>query len=276
VVALALLAGPACGPPGLIDEPLPAPARRFLVGNESRHDLFATTLAGRRGALVCVGGDHCYTLAALADAERLYIIDHDPRVIALHAELGARIAAAADPTELLAGLSRPPTGELAGSWTAVTDHLRRVATRRRSWLADPGLHARVHRLSTNSAIEAVVGDVAGDRTMASIARSAQAQGLPITAVYLSNVEETLPDRHALRANLAALPRSPDAVLLRTLFREDWPAADGLWSYQAHVLADVLNSDAPTLAAVIAEAEQRGALRIDSAVRGFSTIDAGPS
>lgn len=255
-----LVAG--CGAPALEAEELPAPTRRFLVGNEGRHELFAPALAGRGGALLCVGGDHCYTLAALAGAERLYVVDHDRRVVDLHAELAGRIAAADSPAALLAGLSRAPAGDLARRWAIVADHLRGVAGRRRSWLADAELYARVRGLWAEGRVEAVVGDVAGARAMPSIARAARARGLVFTAVYLSNVEETLADRAGLRRNLEALPRSPDAALLRTFFDAAVPAADGLWSYQVEALAGYLaRSGAP----------RPGAMRVDPREPGLSTI-----
>jgi hypothetical protein len=115
----------ACGEPAALQaEDLPAPARRFVVGNEGRHDLFGEALAGRGGALLCVGGDHCYTLLALAGAEAAYLLDHDRRVVDLHAELGARVvgggrrrraargprraARAGEPRGGVAGHHRPP------------------------------------------------------------------------------------------------------------------------------------------------------------------------
>lgn len=266
----------ACGEPAALQaEDLPAPARRFVVGNEGRHDLFGEALAGRGGALLCVGGDHCYTLLALAGAEAAYLIDHDRRVIELHAELGARVIDAPDADELLAGLAAPPTQvSLAAAWPAVTDHLRRVAARPSTWLSDPVLYARSREAWRTGAVHPLLGDLAGDRAMASIARSARDRGLFFTAIYLSNAEETLVERGALRRNLAGLPRAPGSVLLRTFFLPDWPAADGLWSYQVHGVEHYLAraGDPPMdLAAIVADARARGELRVDREQPGLSTI-----
>ncbi|MBK7826435.1 hypothetical protein [Nannocystis sp.] len=264
---------PAPAPPALVDEALPAPARRFLVGNETAHDLFARELAGRRGALLGVGGDACYTLMALADSERAYLLDHDPQVVALHRALGPRIAATPDPEQFLAALTTPPNPELAASWPAITAHLRRVAARPHTWLSDPGLYARVHRLWQTGAVSPVLGDLGGALAMPTIAAHAAHAGLTFTVVYLSNVEESLPDRRRLDENLAALPRDPDALVLRTLHRPDWPAAD-LWSYQSHALTALLARDRDRLgdlAAILADAATRGALTFTPQAPAHSTI-----
>jgi hypothetical protein len=269
-------------PPALDAEELAAPERRFVVGNEGRHDVFAAALAGRGGAALCVGGDHCYTIAALAGADRLFVVDHDARVIAVHRELGARVAAAATAEELLAGLAAAPVdAELAAAWPVVREHLGgRVAARAGTWLSDPVLYARSHALWRSGAVHAVVGDLAGARAMASVARAAREGGYEFTAVYLSNVEETIADRGRLRANLAELPRAAGSALLRTFYLEDWAAADGLWSYQVHALDHYLEraGDPPMgLAEILADAASRGELRVDAGQPGLSFVESrGPS
>ena len=255
-----LLALLACAPaPSLVDEPLPAPAKRFLIGNETRHDLFAAALRERRGAFLGVGGDACYTLMALAASEHGYLLDHDPQVVALHRELGPRIAAAPTPARFLADLATPPPAGLAASWPAVTAHLHRVAARPRTWLADADLYHHVHTLWRSDAVHPVLGDLEGHDALPSIARVAAHRGHRFTVLYLSNVEETLPDRGRLDQNLAALPRGPSAIVLRTLHRPDWPAAD-LWSYQTH-----------DLGALLGDAATSGSLSFDPKNPGLSSI-----
>lgn len=265
----ALLLG--CGPPApLVAEDLPAPQRRFIVGNEARHDLFAPTLTGRGGAFLCVGGDHCYTLLALASADVAVLLDHDPRVIELHHELGRRLAAA-DPAAFLASLGTPAAG-LTESWPIITDHLHRVAERRSTWLSDPVLYARLRERW--HVVHPVVGDLAGEQTLPSIAAFVRTRDHTFTAIYLSNAEETLTDRGRLRRNLAALPRSADCVLMRTFYLPDWPAADGLWSYQVHSLSDYLlhAGDPPAeMATIVADARARGVLHIDASQPAFSIV-----
>ncbi len=264
----------ACAPaaPALVDEALPAPTRRFLIGNETAHALFAAEIAGRRGAFLGVGGDACYTLMALADSERAYLLDHDPQVVAIHRALGPRIAAAHEPGQFLAALATPDP-ELASAWPALTAHLRRVASRPRTWLSDRELYTRARRLWQAGAVQPVLGELGGARAMPTIAAHAAHAGLRFTVVYLSNVEETLADRRPLDDNLAALPHDPDALVLRTLHRPDWPAAD-LWSYQSHNLAALLSRDRDTLRelpAILADAAARGALTFTPGSAAHSTI-----
>lgn len=234
-----------------VDEPLPDAAAHYLVGNESRHDLFAAAIADRGGAYLGVGGDQNYTLIAVAGAELAFLLDRDPAIAALHRELGRRIVAALDPEALLRGLSDPadpPPAALARSWPALVVHLRRVAARARdgrptTWLSDPVLYARLRERWRSGAIHVVVGDLAGDVAMPTIAAAAASRGRAFAVVYLSNAEEAIAEPARLAANLRALPRSGGAVLLRTSGRPDVPAADGLWSYEVAPLAAVVTGTA---------------------------------
>jgi hypothetical protein len=227
-----------------VHEPVPAAAAHYLVGNESRHDLFAAAIADRGGAYLGVGGDQNYTLIAAQRAERAFILDLDPKIAALHRELGRRIVAAATPPALLAGLrdpADPPPAALADVWPALVRHLERTAERRHggrptTWLGDPVLYDIIRARWQAGAVELVVGDLAGDTAMASIAAAAGSRGLRFAAVYLSNAEETIAARARLAANLRRLPRAPGAVVLRT--SSGGQAQDGLWSYQLTPLADV--------------------------------------
>lgn len=257
VLGLVLSATAAVGPGLLraqwyvapIDEVVPDAATHFLVSNEARHDLFGPAVAGRGGAYLGVGGDANYTLVAVSAAERAYILDHDAKVLALHRELGRRIVAAATPPVFLAGLrdpSRPPPAALADAWPAVVAHLGRSAAVRRlgrptTWLGDPALYAVIRERWRSGAFELVLGDLAGEVAMPSIAAAAASRGLRFSAVYLSNAEETMHARDRLRDNLRGLPRAEGAVLLRTVADEREPAADGLWSYQVQALGGL---DAP--------------------------------
>lgn len=227
-----------------VDEPLPDAAAHYLVGNESRHDLFSAAIAERGGAYLGVGGEQNYTLIAVAGSELAFLLDRDPAIAALHDELGRRIVAAADPDVFLRGLvdpADPPPPALARSWPPLVDHLRRVAARAQNgrpttWLSDPVLYARLRDRWRRGAIHVVVGDLAGDVAMPTIAAAAASRGRPFAVVYLSNAEEGLADLARLANNLRALPCLSGAVLLRTSGRPDVPAVDGLWSYEVVPLA----------------------------------------
>jgi hypothetical protein len=255
LLALALLAPPAdlraqwFAEP--VDEPLPDAAAHYLVGNESRHDVFAAAIADRGGAYLGVGGDQNYTLIAAAGCELAFLLDRDPAIAALHRELGRRIVAAPDAGALLRGLSDPadpPPAALARSWPALVVHLHRVAARRHdgrptTWLSDPVLYARLRDRWRRGAILIVVGDLAGDLAMPTIAAAAASRGRAFVVVYLSNAEEGLTEPERLAANLRALPRADGAVLLHTSSRPDVPAIDGLWSYEVAPLAEIATGTA---------------------------------
>lgn len=243
VGSIALAAAPAAAalrshwfaPP--VDEAVPEVAAHYLISNEARHDLFAAgSSAPRGGAYLGVGSEQNYTLIGLLRPERAYLLDHDRRIGALHRELGRRIAASPTPEALLAGLDAGPADpELAGVWPALAGHLRRVRERPRrglgpTWLGDPVLYDVVRARWLAGAVEVVLGDLAGDTAMPSIAAAAASRGLEFSALYLSNAEEVAPAPERIAANLAALPRAAGAVLLRTRAGGPEPAADGLWSY----------------------------------------------
>ena len=56
-----------------VDEQVPPPRAHFLVGNETRHDLFAPVITGRGGAYLGVGGDQNYTLVAVSRASLVFL-----------------------------------------------------------------------------------------------------------------------------------------------------------------------------------------------------------
>src|SRR5438105_2041756 len=56
----------------------------FLWSNEQRHDLFFDRIRGLGGGYLGVGADQNYTLAAVAAAEMVWLIDLDPAVVLLH------------------------------------------------------------------------------------------------------------------------------------------------------------------------------------------------
>src|SRR5262245_11785720 len=77
------------------DEPLEVPIdQHYPRTNEWRLDVLFPELADLGGGFVGVGADQCYTLAAAAHSEYVWLIDHDPVVRDLHLVYGALIPAA--------------------------------------------------------------------------------------------------------------------------------------------------------------------------------------
>ena len=56
--------------------------RSYVVSNEWAHRLYFPHVEGLGGAMVSVGADQGYTIAAVARAELLYPVDYDPVIAA--------------------------------------------------------------------------------------------------------------------------------------------------------------------------------------------------
>jgi hypothetical protein len=67
----------------------------------------------------------------------------------------------------------------------------------------------------------VVGDFAGSHALRAVGEELRATGLPLRVFYASNVEQYLFRQgvfDAFARNLRGLPRAPDAILIRSVFR----------------------------------------------------------
>ena len=83
----------------------------------------------------------------------------------------------------------------------------------------------------------LVGNLTGPNTVQTIASASAALGLPVNVLYLSNAEEYYDYTTQYRANIQALPVTPESVVLRTIYSDKWVHADALWNYQVQPLAD---------------------------------------
>ena len=107
-----------------------------------------------------------------------------------------------------------------------------------SFLADADDYAWLRELQRRNLVVPVVGDLAGDHALRAVGDALRERGEVVTALYTSNVEYylfrdgTFP---AFAANVASLPRDPDAVIVRSYFptaRGRHPlAVPGYWSAQ---------------------------------------------
>ena len=91
--------------------------------------------------------------------------------------------------------------------------------REMSFLATPERYAIVREMERENRVIPVVGDLAGDHPMREIGRYLEEIRLPVLALYASNVEFLLWERGTLGAfveNVAALPRAPEALLIRSI------------------------------------------------------------
>jgi hypothetical protein len=90
------------------------------------------------------------------------------------------------------------------------------------YLGDENAFQYVRSMQLRDRIIPVVGNVAGQKAMASIARFARDERLVVSAFYLSNVEQYLIERNEgfdkYVANVRALPRDSSSVIIRSYFR----------------------------------------------------------
>ena len=186
----------------------------FLKSNERRHDLFFSALRGIGGGYLGVGADQNYTLCAIARAEVVWLVDIDGDVIDWHRIYAALIPAAPTPAALSALLSgkrdadvqaalrvRWDEAEAVRLWPAYLRYrgylLNHFAVERDfkwrgqpvTWLSDQALYDHVRRLMIERRVIARVGDLHGERTLIAIGAAAQAAGIRLHTVYLSNVEQ---------------------------------------------------------------------------------------
>ena len=185
----------------------------FLRSNERRHDLFFSALNRLGGGYLGVGADQNYTLAAVAQAELVFLVDIDAEVIRWHKIYAALIPLAESPQSLLKLLHprAEPTvrSALQARWGAeatellhsyryfrgmLSAHLSREQQvsrngRAATWLSDPVLYARIRELQIGRRVIARVGDLHGEHTLVGLGQAARALNVTVRTVYLSNVEQ---------------------------------------------------------------------------------------
>lgn len=245
-----------------------SPIDHFTVSNEYRHDLWFDDLRGLGGAYVGVASDQNYTLIATARSEIAYLIDLDRQVVDLHGIYASLISVAPDPAAfmalfdgkasarraareaILAGFAGRPTADRTRALTffeaqreVLAEYLQKVRNEQTgSWLADAGAYAYVRAMFASGRIRVLQGNLLGKTAMPSIARSADALGLTIKVLYLSNAEEYLFYNDGFAANVRALPAARESVVLRTIHDrfEGWESCDEgdkRWNYQVQGLLD---------------------------------------
>lgn len=236
----------------------------YIQSNETRHDLFFPYIAGIGGAYMGVGSDQNYTMAAKAQAEVMFLMDIDTRVVDLHRMYAVFIPAAESPDALLrrwdaehraeneAELEKG-LGDLAplhrqrilrgyrNGRETVFRHLQRVIGRKHnsaasSWLSDPELYAHIRLLYRTGRVRIMVGNLAGEASVGTVAAASRTLGLPVRVVYFSNAEEYFKYGKAFIRSIQALDGDERSMVLRTIYSKDWEHAD-LWAYQVQPLRD---------------------------------------
>jgi len=235
----------------------------FLLSNERRHDLFFSSLRGVGGGYLGVGADQNYTLAAVARAELVWLVDIDGEVVDWHKIYAALIPQAPTPAALLALLdgrhdaeaqaalrARWDSAEATRLWPHYLQYrgylLRHLVNERQvrrngvpvTWMSSLELYEHVRKLMSERRIIARIGDLHGERTLLGIAAAARAANITLHAIYLSNVEQWFRYSLQFRRNLESLPRDAGTLVLRTLARGElsFPEEDR-WHFSTQTLDD---------------------------------------
>lgn len=248
---------------GAEDPPLDVETH-YIQSNETRHDLFFPYIDAVGGAYVGVGSDQNYTIAAKARAELMFLMDIDTRVVDLHRMYAVFISAAESPdallkrwdaehrelseSELEAGLSdldprhraRIVRGYRNGRET-VFRHLQRVMARSRdrvpsTWLSDPKLYVHIRDLYRAHRVRIMVGNLAGEASLRTVADACRSLDTPVRVVYFSNAEEYFDYGRTFADSVRSLAGDTRSMVLRTIYSQAWEHAD-LWAYQVQPLLD---------------------------------------
>jgi hypothetical protein len=105
-----------------------------------------------------------------------------------------------------------------------------VDGRQASWLADAASYTFVREMERAGRIVPVVGDLGGGHAVREIGNVLSEMKIPLSAFYVSNVEFYLVQQGTIDAwiaNLATLPATPEALVIRSVFpnyRRDHPSA----------------------------------------------------
>lgn len=238
-----------------------SPDRSYVVSNEWAHRRFFDHLDGLGGAMVAVGADQAYTMAAAAGSELLWAVDYDPVIARTHRMYTALVAESATPEALLARFEADAEDEsvrlIEARWgdaaRPVVRTYRRYRRRLRvylrnvhryahgrTWLNSPDWYAHVRALHAGGRVVARTADVTGPGTFEGIGDAARGLGITVRVVYLSNLEMFIANRPQLVANMRALPTDARSLLLRTAYHPRLQSAPrDHWHYIVQPYPDYL-------------------------------------
>ncbi|HJL01452.1 MAG TPA: hypothetical protein RMH85_25760 [Polyangiaceae bacterium LLY-WYZ-15_(1-7)] len=244
-------------------ERIPTPGEFYYRSNERRHDLLQPRLEGLGGAVVGVGSDQLYTLAAMSGARLIVPVDYDCRIPLVHAFYAAFVPPSETPEALVARFAPESEAESIALLEAahegaererlvrlyrrlreeMHEYLQRVIRRvyggrPASWLADAGYYEHVRALFRTGRVEARCGDVTASTTLRAVGETLQRLEVPVQVLYFSNAEQFFPYGEAFRANVAALPSAERAVVVRTFRHAELPNAEhDRWHYMLQDMDD---------------------------------------
>jgi len=229
----------------------------YIASNESEQHLWAPYIANVGGGYVGIGADQSFNFIAAARSRWAWIFDYDPTVVRLHYILRAVILDADSPTAFVAAFTEPQAAKTRRLVGASLDHLpaERAATlellgRIREplrelygraagpdktagsfgWLRNPQHYGYVRQLHAQGRIAIRKGNLLTDRVMPAIGRSAQALGVPVRVLYLSNADDQWDMTSQYQQNIRDLPFDERSVVLRTVHPRVRSTSGSRWDY----------------------------------------------
>ncbi len=245
-------------------EVIPLPGEYYFRSNELRHDLLADDLRGRGGAVVGVGPDQLYTMAALASAELIVGTDYDARIPALHRLYGVLVPRSETAPDLIAHFAPEREAETSALLRAelepgdeqpirmferlrqaLYEYLQRQHAREHrqaptTWMADPAYYAHVRDLFRAGRVVARTGDLTGTTTVRAVGAALRELGIPMRVLYLSNADQFFRYTDDFIANVEALPTDEKTIVVRSIRNPELPnARRDRWHYIIQEHADFL-------------------------------------
>lgn len=249
---------------GLPRETIPLPGEYYYRSNELRHDLLADDLRGRGGAVVGVGPDQLYTLAALSGAELIVGTDYDARVPALHRLYGVLVPRSETADDLIERFSEAKEAETLALLRAelepgdaqpirmferlrqdLHEYLQRQHAREHraaptTWMADPAYYAHVRDLFRAGRVVARTGDLTGTTTVRAVGAALRELGIPVRIFYMSNADQFFRYTDDFIANVEALPTDERTIVVRSIRNPELPnALRDRWHYIVQEHADFI-------------------------------------
>lgn len=247
-------------------EQTPPTSRFYFRSNEWRQDVLVPHLRALGGALVGVGGDQLYTMAAQAGSELIISTDFDRRIAWLHRLYGPLLISAATPAEFVGRFSPseeqatqalirrelaadPDVEEMVAhyvqvraAWFAYLHRVRMNHHRgeRVGWLGRQQWYDHVRRLHREGRVMGRTADLTSPQVLPQVGRALREAGVVVRLVYFSNAEQFFVYSPDFIRNMSGLPTDERTQVVRTIRnRVVLPAEGGRWHFMVHQFADFI-------------------------------------
>ena len=218
------------------------------ISNEHRIDLFFKYIKNKGGGYIGVGTTQNFTLASVAKAEWIWLVDFTKIVAAANKIHIAFLKKSKTPRQfsiLWEDYSRKKAHKIIREeYPKLKDYsfifdtwrrskrfvrwrfkcLRYISRKRRykTWFTDIAMYNHIRDLAIRGHIKSLKGNLNGTTTMESIAEIADKMDVPIRVIYLSNAEEFFKSyTPQFKENINELPVDDNSILIRTATIYKW-------------------------------------------------------